>query len=963
MKFHKFSEKAFPYYSRRGKLYDLGLKSGRILINEGPNSFFTAVKRYQYDQKHINNLGQIKSKVEETFTISPSEFLPINDIKIAVHVHVYYIDLFDEIVRYLKNIPINFSLYITVTSYENKKIIENSIEKIPNVENAEVRVVDNRGRDIAPFVTEFGSLLKNFDYICHIHTKKSVYTGEEKNGWRQYLFDRLLGSEDVIHAILTAFKKDTSIGIIYPEIYPHLPYWACTWLSNKHMAQAILNKLKIRFDRDEYFDYPVGSMFWIRKESFEPVLKLNLKLDDFPEELGQTDGTLQHTLERCFGIAAENQGFNHLVIRDPNTYLFSYRSNRNLHQYIAASFEDNFTRGLELSDVVSFDIFDTLLIRPFANPDKVFDYLEEIISKKYGIERYKKFRIEAESIARARKNYLGDVKISEIYLIFSEIAKINPITADELLHLEVNTEKKLLTPRKELIESAKYAKNIGKRVILVSDTYMERKCIEDILSSKDMDFFDEIYLSCEIGKRKDRGDLWDYVFESEGINLSNFMHIGDNEESDIQRISDRGFKNLIHIMRPSLFFRQVNLGLKLWNELMPYSGWRENLLYGKIANRLCSNPNEKELLYSGNPFENPFNTGYIVFGPIIFDFMNWLIKESKKDMCQQLWFTAREGYLLNNILEMMRSHPSLHEIKENIPKNCYFLCSRRTAAFASIKTIEDIPLLMGGNFKGTLRDFFVKRLITQNIAAIEDRLGSALLDRQITLVNDYSHIYDSIKQVIEILAEEAESEKQLLIEYCNTQGFDRSSKISIVDLGYSGTMQYALSKILDYPLNGYYFITTQKASKLHSLGSGCKAYFGEYVSFNNNKIPLYKYSLLLESVLTSPAGQLIRFDRDTLYGLSPVFKEQGLSQREFNRISEIHAGILTFISEMINEFGLSVFEIEFPKDLVQICYELVIKGEINIGSLNSILSVEDDYSGNDELSPLEFYRRDQSLTA
>jgi len=157
-------------------------------------------------------------------------------------------------------------------------------------------------------------------------------------------------------------------------------------------------------------------------------------------------------------------------------------------------------------------------------------------------------------------------------------------------------------------------------VILVSDTYLERKHIENILFSKGIDFYDEIYLSCESGKRKDSGDLWKYVFEREGATRDNFLHIGDNEQSDYQMIGDLGFNHVVHVMRPTALFRQSDLGQYFWEMMRPYNDWRGNLLYGMFANLYCSNPNERRVFNSKSPLDDPFAFGYVVFGPLIFNF-------------------------------------------------------------------------------------------------------------------------------------------------------------------------------------------------------------------------------------------------------------------------------------------------------------------------------------------------------
>lgn len=958
MKYHNgFVERLLPLGSRSRRWYDLALTGGRVMINSGPKAFWWSFKDHFRDSDYFNQNTVIPPSSGDRFCITSSEFWPIGDVKILVQVHVYYVDLFEEICSYLKNIPVKFTLAVSVTKEEDKEFVIRQIKRLPLVQSAEVKVVKNRGRDIAPLLVDFGPLIREHDFICHIHTKRSLFTGRDQVEWREYLFNMLLGSSDRVQAIFSVFKKDPSVGLIYPEIYPYLPYWACTWLSNKGIAPSVLSRLGVRFDADEYIDFPVGSMFWARREVLEPLLNLGLKSSDFPDEFGQSDGTLQHTIERCFVPATQSRGLKHLVLLDSDSHVFRYQSGKNLHQYFEPSFEEKVLNHLSVTNIISFDIFDTILIRPFASPDMVFSYMEEMVAKEFGIRNFRTLRKKSEKIARERKHYLGDVKISEIYLVLAELARIDPEAAERLLNLEINIEKSLLIPRDEVINLAKYAKDSGKRVILVSDTYLERRHVEDILFSKGIDFYDELYLSCESGKRKDRGDLWKYVLEREGATRDNFLHIGDNEQSDIQRIVDLGFNRLVHVMRPTALFRQSDLGRYLWEIMKPYTGWRENLLYGTFANLYCSNPNERHVFNSKDPLSDPFAFGYLVFGPIVFNFLSWLLETSMKDGVKQLRFIAREGYLLNQAFETIVAHPDLDQVREKLPHGSYFLCSRRAATFAILRTDKDIPRLLKRHFQGSLRTFFEARLNTSDMASIESRIGADVLEQAFSLPEDYNQIFKYIVDVFDILTRQAQDERDALLQYCSNQGFNGSERIGIVDVGYSGTIQEALTEVVGHSLNGYYFVTEKPASKLCSSGSNCRAYFGEFIDPMKKTLPVHRYSLLLEAVLTAPTGQLLRFWRgsEDATEIIPEFKDPGISQDKFSIIDRIHEGILRFILDMMDRFGSSALNIEFPKDLAQLCYELVAKGDLDIGDLRFALSVEDEYCGNGEISPLELY--------
>lgn len=947
----------FPFLSKMKIILSLTKDGVKILKNSGFRSFIYATIRHIKNRKQqVQNPFPIREKPStEEFTIEPSNFLSITNSKIAIHVHVYYIDIFDEICEYLQNIPYKFTLLISITQNKHEPVIKGKLSAIPHLEHAIVRVVENRGRDLAPLLVEFGSFIRKFDYICHIHTKKSLYTGRERTDWRKYLFDRVIGSQKLVRAIFTAFLRDPLLGIVYPEIFPDLPYFACTWLSNKSMGSNLLNRLNIRFDPDMYFDYPTGSMFWMKKEALEPLLDLGLKITDFPEETGQADGTLQHCIERCLAFSAQSKGFHHLVVKDPEKFIFSSKSSKNLHQYLDTPFIEKFTHNLAFSRIVSFDLFDTLLIRPFATPHMVFSYLEEQISRAYGINNFKELRNTAERIARERKNYQEDVTISEIYSVFSDVAKIDSDTSSKLLNLEISTEIDILIPRKEVIDAAKLAKTQNKRLILISDTYLESTHIEKILKAKGIDFFDKMYISCETGKRKDRGDLWDYVIECEGLTPGNYLHVGDNEETDIQRIIDKGYRYSIHVMRPTALFQMSEFGSYLWSKMDVYTNWRENLLYGKYANIFCADPNEKHLFTSQTVFEDPIVFGYVIFGPIIFNFMNWLIKTTQKMNCDHLWFLAREGHVLQNAYNAMITHPKISGKFEKNPTSSYFLCSRRSVIFPLLKTKSDIHLLLDRQFKGTLRCFLTKKLNITSSSYVQENFDSYTLNQNISLPEDYTLLFNYLEKLLPDLRREAQIEREFIVKYCKEQGFNENSKIGVVDIGYSGTIQHALMELLEAELHGYYFITL-KSSKRVDHETVFKACFQELEDpFDMRKIPLFKYSLLLEAVMTSPKGQLVRFSTDSSGNLIPIYKEGGISQKEFNQINLIHDGIIQFIEEMLDQFRDNALEIDIPNEIINLCYENVINRRFKTGSLKNILSVENDYEGMGEINVLDFY--------
>lgn len=232
--------------------------------------------------------------------------------RIAVQAHVFYRGLTAEVVGKTNNIPATFDLYITTTTRENAAAIRAYTDAHSRADKVEVAVVENRGRDVLPFLAQMGDVLRNYDYICHIHTKKSLHnnTGDE---WRRYLYENLLGSGEIVSEILGLFMKDRKLGIVFPANFVKTDWGKG---DNRELCEDLMGRIDKSFKIDGEPLFPAGDMFWARTGAVEKLFSLNLHSDDFPEEAGQVDGTLMHAIERIWLYLAESQGFGWKEIRN-----------------------------------------------------------------------------------------------------------------------------------------------------------------------------------------------------------------------------------------------------------------------------------------------------------------------------------------------------------------------------------------------------------------------------------------------------------------------------------------------------------------------------------------------------------------------------------------------------------------------------------------------------------------------
>lgn len=225
------------------------------------------------------------------------------DRQTAIIVHVFYLDVWHEIVSYLETLNLEYDLYITISETIADIHIVDIMQQFPD---AHLYRVENRGRDVLPFLQILNLIGEvNYSYLCKLHTKKSV---EIDNGdaWRKLLYYDLIGSEEIVQDTLHRFQENNALGIISGKnlILDGMKFDLGNSEKVKHLAQLT----HIPFVANYHF--AAGTMFWMRFSLLEPLLSV-IEGDDlvFEEEFGQTDHTLAHAMERFFGLLCESQGY------------------------------------------------------------------------------------------------------------------------------------------------------------------------------------------------------------------------------------------------------------------------------------------------------------------------------------------------------------------------------------------------------------------------------------------------------------------------------------------------------------------------------------------------------------------------------------------------------------------------------------------------------------------------------
>jgi lipopolysaccharide biosynthesis protein/ubiquinone/menaquinone biosynthesis C-methylase UbiE len=225
----------------------------------------------------------------------------------AVILHLYYNELWSEIVHYLRSLDGKFDLFVSIPFGSN--IVSSNILAI--YPEAYIYNCENRGRDILPFLDVFTSIDVNaYKYICKIHTKKSFHTGKG-DIWRKDLLNKLLSSHERVVWIKEKLDSSENIGLVAPSqhLLPVRKYIGKN-LENWKKLIAILHMPT----QAEYY-FVSGSMFWFKPSALLPLLSLELNKENFEPEDGKKDGTLAHAVERIMGVIVHSTG--QMIITTP----------------------------------------------------------------------------------------------------------------------------------------------------------------------------------------------------------------------------------------------------------------------------------------------------------------------------------------------------------------------------------------------------------------------------------------------------------------------------------------------------------------------------------------------------------------------------------------------------------------------------------------------------------------------
>ncbi len=478
----------------------------------------------------------------------------------------------------------------------------------------------------------------------------------------------------------------------------------------------------------------------------------------------------------------------------------------------AGNTREELYRRIAQAEVVSFDLFDTLIMREVLSSSDIFEFL---------------------------KNTEGV-----------------PATSAELAEMEWRIDFRTLIPRQAVCDVFSYCIEQGKTVYIVTDTYYRQAQIREILRKCHLTGYTGLLVSCEHNTGK-RQKLFRRLKYKEGDRK--YLHIGDDLVADIETASKNGMCTYHIFSSEELLEAAGYMGMERHMKEL-----QERLKIGLFTARIFNDPFQFETKERQICLQDAYDIGYLLCAPVITDFVFWFREQVKKYGSQNIWFCARDGYLLKQMYQL------LDEGAEPV----YFQTSRTAAVRAGVENEGDIAYVDSMKFSGTLEENLKTRFGLEEDES--DKTGNS--------ENGVQREAGLLKYRKNILAKTAEERKKYSA-YIDTIKV-KEGDIAFFDFVAKGTTQMYVQRLIDNHLRGLYFLQLEP-DFMSGKGLDIESFYKKEETENSN---IYDNYYILEPVLSAPHPCIRGFDDRG----RPLFMEETRRKKDIRCFQRAQEGILDY---------------------------------------------------------------------
>ncbi|MDE6603815.1 MAG: hypothetical protein K2K90_17060 [Lachnospiraceae bacterium] len=544
-------------------------------------------------------------------------------------------------------------------------------------------------------------------------------------------------------------------------------------------------------------------------------------------------------------------------------------------------------------DAVSFDLFDTLIMRQVLLPGDVFELVDDRL-RQHGImiDDFPAKRTASEKeLSRERAP-----RLSEIYFHMKNTYQIPEIEPEQMAVLEWEIDCGLVIPRREVCRLLSDLEARGKKVYIVSDSYYNKKQIVRILKKCGITHYTDVFVSCEYGVGKTQGLFHEF---KEITDAWSYLHIGDDVLADVESAEKNGIR-ACHIYSGMDFLEYTGY-MGLWDYTEYLS---DKIKIGMFVADVFNSPFQFETKEHQIAVHTAYDIGYVFFAPMICDFVLWFREQVERYRLENILFCARDGYLVKQLYDELCNQIS----------SVYFLTSRMAAIRAGMEDESDIRYVGDMKFSGSLFRQLEERFGIQVSSAQGQRDGHVkLLDYAQEIFDRTTVSRRNYRTYIE----------RLDLKKGETGFFDFVAK---------GTTQMYMGRLMEQHLKGIYFLRLDK-EQMQGKDLDIVSFY-DTEEMNNSVI--FRDYYILETMLTAPMPSVREFDENG----KPVYAEETRRESDIRCFQEAQEGIRGYFREYLKLCPISARRTN--KKLDELILTLIHGMEITDNDFLS-LKVEDPF--------------------
>lgn len=568
--------------------------------------------------------------------------------------------------------------------------------------------------------------------------------------------------------------------------------------------------------------------------------------------------------------------------------------------------------AVRAAEVVSFDIFDTLLMRRVLQPTDVFLILECLAESEGVLQRGSSFAKDRQVAEHALYADGRQPSLREIYQRLIEDAGYGWETAQWLMHREMEEEERQLFARRPVVDILRQALAMGKEVCCTSDMYLSSAFVYRIFEREQIPAV-SLLISCEQGTSKGTGlfPLLKKRYAGKRI-----LHIGDNEKVDIDSAKRNGIRAffLPSAVRMLADSRE--------SELLSFQQTLSNrLTVGGFLGRVFEDPFLFAETEGRARITSPEELGAVFIEPMLASFCDWLISTCERAGVKQLLLGARDGWLITKMLDAIA-------LERQLPFTYrYIYVSRAACTLAGMDDVQDVLYAGSLAFAGSAEELLQKRF--------------RLAQEQILPRQDQESDADYLKRHAPLILAAVPRYRGYYRQYLRQAGVRAEERTAFFDFVSSGTCQLWLEKILGMPLLGCYFLQIHDEYKAKLA---IRSFYPKLdVVYRKAQCRLAKSYFFMENVMSDVRSSLAYVGE----GGKPFFEREGRSKEKLSDLSAIHAGVMRAFHERLHS-SIGMPEKELADDILsyvnreksELCIDYFHQNILEDGYCNRSFSID-----------------------